>query len=83
MLSNFRRVAAECGESLRSRALLEQMLSFQFDDNGKPQAVQGEHDDLVMAAAICHMVRDQQDVEASMQGSLFDLPAGRLKFFLR
>lgn len=60
MLANLRAVAAEHPDSLRSRWLLEQMLRFQYDDDGKPRAVEGEHDDLVMATAICHMARSQQ-----------------------
>ena len=63
VLSNYRRVAAETPECIRSRWLLEQMLVFQYDRDGKPQAVEGEHDDLVLCAAICHMARTQQETE--------------------
>ena len=62
-LAAFRRVSAETPEALRSAWLLRQMLRFEWDKHGKPQAVEGEHDDLVMAAAICHMARDQQSYE--------------------
>lgn len=59
-LGNLRRTVDEAGEGFLSRALLGQMLNFQFDRHGKPQAVAGEHDDLVMAAAIAHFARSQQ-----------------------
>ena len=36
------------------------MLRFQYDDDGKPQGIEGEHDDLVMAAAITYAIRHQQ-----------------------
>jgi len=60
MLANLRAVVSETPDCLRSGWTLRQMLSFQYDRDGKPQAVEGEHDDLVMAAAICHMARTQQ-----------------------
>lgn len=39
---------------------LGEMITFVYDENRKPQAAVGEHDDLVMAAAIAHSVRPQQ-----------------------
>lgn len=63
MLANLRTVMTEHPDSVRSRRTLEQMLRFQYADDGKPQGVEGEHDDLVFAAAICHMVRTQQRTE--------------------
>ena len=63
ILSNLRRIAAEEPDSIRSRWTLEQMLRFQYDRDGKPQGIEGEHDDLVLAAAICHMARAQQRCE--------------------
>lgn len=61
MLEHLRTVMAEYPDSVRSAATLGQMLQFQYDVNGKPQAVDGAHDDLVLAAAICHQARAQQD----------------------
>lgn len=60
ILSGLRTAVDEAGENFKSRRLLAQMLQFQFDRNGKPQAAAGEHDDHVMAAAICHFARSQQ-----------------------
>ena len=39
---------------------LGEMITFVYDENRKPQAATGEHDDLVIAAAIAHSVRGQQ-----------------------
>lgn len=62
ILSNLRTVMSEHPDSVRSGNTLEQMLHFQYDKDGKPQGV-GDHDDLVMAAAICHFARTQQRCE--------------------
>ena len=42
-------------------ATLGEMLAFQYNDSRRPEAMPGEHDDLVMALAIAHGVRGQQD----------------------
>ncbi|MBQ8264176.1 MAG: hypothetical protein IJY96_05300 [Oscillospiraceae bacterium] len=63
VLSNLRTATDETGECFLSRALLGQMLHFQYDKNGKAQATEGEHDDHVLAAAICHFARSQQSVK--------------------
>lgn len=42
-------------------ATLGEMLTFQYNDSRRPEAMPGEHDDLVMALAIAHGVRGQQD----------------------
>ncbi len=60
VLSKLRTLTDEAGESFCSRRLLSQMLQFQYDKHGKPQAATGEHDDHVMAAAICNFARSQQ-----------------------
>ena len=39
---------------------LGEMLTFVYDERWKPQAEQGEHDDLVMSLAIAHAIRPQQ-----------------------
>ena len=39
---------------------LGEMLTFVYDEHWKPQAEEGEHDDLVMALAIAHYIRPQQ-----------------------
>lgn len=42
---------------------LREMLVFVYDENWKPQAEKGEHDDLVISLAIAHAIRPQQLVE--------------------
>lgn len=41
---------------------LGEMLCFQYNADRRPEAMPGEHDDLVMALAIAHGVRGQQDM---------------------
>lgn len=40
--------------------LLNEMLVFIYNEDHRPEAMVGEHDDMVMAAAICHAIRHQQ-----------------------
>ncbi len=42
---------------------LNEMLTFVKNDKGKPEAMIGKHDDLVMAKAIAHQVREQGSFE--------------------
>ena len=42
------------------RELLGEMLSFCYNEDHRPEALAGKHDDLVMAAAIAYAVRHQQ-----------------------
>jgi hypothetical protein len=48
---------------------LQEMLTFVRNDDGKPEAIQGKHDDLVMSLAIAHKAREQQtmDVDNSVK----------------
>ncbi len=45
--------------------MLGEMLTFIRSENGKPEAIVGKHDDLVMAAAITYGIRTQQRVTES------------------
>lgn len=47
---------------------LREMLVFIYDENWKPQAEQGEHDDLVISLAIAHAIRPQQSSEIQQSG---------------
>ena len=40
--------------------LLGEMLTFCYNEDHRPEALAGKHDDMVMAAAICYAVRHQQ-----------------------
>ena len=44
----------------RDRELLGEMLTFVYNEDHRPEAMQGHHDDMVMATAIAYAVRHQQ-----------------------
>ena len=60
ILAGLRTVMDETPETVRSFETLGEMLTFVYNDDYRPEASPGEHDDLVMAAAICHFARGQQ-----------------------
>ena len=60
MLAELHTVMEEAPELVVSFETLGEMLTFVYDKNRKPQAADGEHDDLVMAAAITYSIRGQQ-----------------------
>ena len=64
ILANLHSVAKNTPEMLRSKELLSEMLTFVRNEDMRPEAASGEHDDLVMAAAIAHFVREQQSFTA-------------------
>ncbi|NLC96896.1 MAG: hypothetical protein GX675_04945 [Erysipelotrichaceae bacterium] len=46
--------------NLLDRDLLDEIMTFHKDEKGKPVALEGYHDDCIMAAAITYYCRDQQ-----------------------
>lgn len=60
ILAALHTVMEEAPETVNSQWLLGEMITFVYDERRKPQAAAGEHDDLVMAAAIAHTARTQQ-----------------------
>ena len=50
-------------ELVQDKDTLGEMLSFQYNARRRPEAIAGEHDDLVMALAIAHYIRGQQSCE--------------------
>ena len=46
------------------RELLGEMLTFVYNEEHRPEALAGKHDDMVMAAAITYAVRHQQSMAA-------------------
>ncbi len=56
------------GEIVCDVATLREMLTFVRNEKGKPEAIAGKHDDLVMALAIAHAIGEQGD------HCLFDVP---------
>lgn len=65
ILAGLHTVMEEAPELIVSFQLLGEMLCFVYGKNRKPQAAEGEHDDLVLAAAIAHGARSQQTYTAA------------------
>lgn len=63
ILANLQTVVGQTADMLASKELLKEMLTFVRNGDMRPEAAPGEHDDLVMAAAIAHFVRSQQSYE--------------------
>ena len=63
ILANLHTVADQTADMLASEDLLREMLTFVRNEEMRPEAAPGEHDDLVMAAAIAHWSRAQQSYE--------------------
>lgn len=61
-------VAAQALETIWDADTLREMLVFIYDEHWKPQAEQGEHDDLVISLAIAHAIRPQQRSEVETAG---------------
>lgn len=60
ILAGLHTVMEEAPELVVSFQTLGEMLTFVYGKDRKPQAAKGEHDDLVLAAAIAHAIRGQQ-----------------------
>lgn len=67
IVANLHAVMRDTPEVVRSAATLREMLVFIRNKHMRPEAAPGEHDDLVMAAAICHGIREQQSVEITVE----------------
>lgn len=65
MLAGLQTVARLTPELIASADLLREMLTFVRDETERPAAAEGEHDDLVMAAAIAWHVRTQQETRVA------------------
>lgn len=69
ILAELHTIMDEAPELVVSFETLGEMLTFVHGKDRRPEAAEGEHDDLVMAAAIAHAIRGQQRYAA-------ELPAG-------
>ncbi|MBQ9719216.1 MAG: hypothetical protein IJV64_00820 [Oscillospiraceae bacterium] len=59
ILANLQAIMDETPEVVQSKWLVGEMLTF-AKNGDRPEALEGEHDDLVMAEAITYGIRDQQ-----------------------
>lgn len=62
IISKYVTLARESIELENDVQTLGEMLVFVRDENGRPAAQEGEHDDCVMADAICNEIRTQQSM---------------------
>lgn len=58
--AELKEVARDSLDGITDPETLEEMLSFARNEKGRPEALPGKHDDLVMALAIAHHVRTSQ-----------------------
>ena len=54
-------------ELFTDRTLLREMLTFIYNEDHRPEAMVGKHDDMVMAAAIAYASRHQQDMTVKVR----------------
>jgi len=60
IIANLVRITRETPELLKDSDTLTEMLTFVRNSSGRAEAKAGAHDDLVMALAIAHRIREQQ-----------------------
>ena len=65
IIDGLKDVVSHTPELINDHATLGEMLTFVYDENWKPQAEAGEHDDLVMSLAIAFCIRSQQSYTSS------------------
>lgn len=73
IIDGLKDVARQALQTITDPDTLQEMLTFVYDDEWKPQAEEGEHDDLVMSLAIAHGIRGQQRTQVEQ-------PAGGRKW---
>ncbi|MBS6752747.1 MAG: DNA packaging protein [Firmicutes bacterium] len=66
-IANLVEVFSSHPEWFTDRELLEEMLTFCYNEDHRPEALAGKHDDLVMGAAITYAVRHQQRMTVLME----------------
>ena len=67
IIANLVKIARESIELFNDRETLEEMLTFVRNENWRPEAQLGEHDDLVMALAIAHYISDSVIVKEGIE----------------
>nr|DAR49000.1 MAG TPA: Terminase large subunit [Caudoviricetes sp.] len=60
IVANLVTIMRESPELVNDLDTLREMLVFVKNDKGRPEAAEGEHDDLIMGLAIAHQIRPQQ-----------------------
>ena len=67
-IANLVEVFSAHPEWFSDHELLGEMLTFCYNEDHRPEALAGKHDDLVMAAAICYAARHQQRMTVAAPG---------------
>ncbi|MFD7521431.1 hypothetical protein [Paenibacillus chitinolyticus] len=60
-------IVRESIELITDITTLDEMLTFVRNEQGKPEALAGKHDDTIMALAIAHMARSQQSMQLQVE----------------
>lgn len=63
ILAGLQTIVLENVDLINDKDTLEEMLVFVRNEKGRPEAKEGEHDDLVMGLAIAYDIREQQSFE--------------------
>ena len=65
ILANLQQIVLEEIDKINDIDTLREMLTFVKNERGRPEAMEGEHDDLVMGLAITYYIRDQQSFKVA------------------
>ncbi len=65
IIADLVRIMRDTPEVIVDSATLGEMLTFAYNERRRPEAMAGEHDDLVMALAIAYFIRSQQSMSAA------------------
>lgn len=67
IIGNLVAIVRETPRVVNDLTTLEEMLTFVRNQDGRPEAQEGKHDDTVMALAIAHRAREQQSMAAEVE----------------
>jgi len=70
IIDNLKQIVRESCYLLYDLETLNEMLTFVVNESGKPEAMDGKHDDCIMALAIAYKARDQQSMKPVEEKSL-------------
>jgi len=63
IIDNLKIIVRESCYLINDYQTLDEMMTFVINDSGKPEAMDGKHDDLIMALAIAYKAREQQSYQ--------------------
>lgn len=96
IIANLVTIVKESVDLIRDVPTLNEMLTFVKNENGRPEAQEGAHDDLIMGLAITYQIRDQQKMSVTqtttvdisklpqdLQDDYWNAPADKRPYLLR